>query len=124
MRSREEEGNGLAPSEEEEVLNFDTPLPHRRPPPRGAGSSGPGLQGTLGTKGARITSHISLPGRHLVLMPKVDHIGISRRIENEAERKRLREIIQKIKPPGCGLIVRTASEGKARRISSRISIFS
>ena len=66
----------------------------------------------LGTKGARITSHISLPGRHLVLMPMVDHVGVSRRIENEAERQRLREIIQRIKPAGCGFIVRTASEGK------------
>jgi ribonuclease G len=42
----------------------------------------------IGTKGARITSHISLPGRHLVYMPTVDHVGISRRIENEAERER------------------------------------
>ncbi len=64
----------------------------------------------LGSKGARITSHISIPGRHLVLMPTVDHIGISRRIENEAERMRLKEIIQRIKPPSCGLIVRTVSE--------------
>jgi ribonuclease G len=64
----------------------------------------------LGTKGARITSHISLPGRHLVFMPTVDHIGISRRIENEGERQRLKEIIQQIKPPSCGIIVRTVSE--------------
>ncbi len=64
----------------------------------------------LGSKGARVTSHISIPGRHLVFMPTVDHIGISRRIENEAERQRLKDIIQKIKPPVCGLIVRTVSE--------------
>jgi len=64
----------------------------------------------LGSKGARVTSHISIPGRHLVFMPTVDHIGISRRIENEAERQRLKDIIQKIKPPICGLIVRTVSE--------------
>lgn len=64
----------------------------------------------LGSKGARVTSHISLPGRHLVFMPTVDHIGISRRIENEAERHRLREIITQIKPPACGIIVRTVSE--------------
>ncbi len=48
----------------------------------------------LGTKGARITSHISLPGRHLVLMPTVDHVGISRRIENEEEKLRLRDIVE------------------------------
>jgi ribonuclease G len=64
----------------------------------------------LGSKGARITSHISIPGRHLVFMPTVDHIGISRRIENESERQRLKEIIAQIKPAACGLIVRTVSE--------------
>jgi ribonuclease G len=65
----------------------------------------------IGSKGARVTTHISLPGRYLVFMPSVDHVGISRRIENEVERKRLKEIISRIKPPGAGFIVRTASEG-------------
>ncbi len=64
----------------------------------------------LGSKGARITSHISIPGRHLVYMPTVDHVGVSRRIENEIERQRLKEIISQIKPPSCGIIVRTVSE--------------
>src|ERR1035437_4009071 len=67
----------------------------------------------LGTKGARITSHISLPGRHLVYMPTVDHIGISRRIEDEDERERLREIVERLKKTGSGYIVRTVSEGKS-----------
>jgi ribonuclease G len=67
----------------------------------------------IGTKGARITSHISLPGRHLVYMPTVDHVGISRRIEDETERERLREIVERIKPAGSGFIVRTVSEGKS-----------
>ena len=67
----------------------------------------------IGTKGARITSHISLPGRHLVYMPTVDHIGISRRIENEEEKDRLRLIIESIRPSGTGFIVRTAAEGKS-----------
>ncbi len=67
----------------------------------------------LGTKGARITSHISLPGRHLVYMPTVDHIGISRRIENEEEKDRLRQIVEEIRPLGTGFIVRTAAEGKS-----------
>ncbi|RLA94654.1 MAG: Rne/Rng family ribonuclease [Deltaproteobacteria bacterium] len=65
----------------------------------------------IGSKGPRVTSHISLPGRQLVLMPTVSHVGVSRRIENESERRRLREIVQKIKPPEMGFIVRTASEG-------------
>lgn len=64
----------------------------------------------LGSKGARISSHISIPGRHLVFMPTVDHVGISRRIENEVERHRLKEIINCIKPATCGIIVRTVSE--------------
>jgi len=67
----------------------------------------------IGTKGARITSHISLPGRHLVFMPTVDHVGISRRIESESERERLRDIVEKIRQPGTGFIVRTVSEGKS-----------
>ncbi|MBU4425531.1 MAG: ribonuclease E/G, partial [Proteobacteria bacterium] len=50
----------------------------------------------IGTKGARLTSHISIPGRHLVLMPTINHIGISRRIEGREERERLREIIEEI----------------------------
>lgn len=64
----------------------------------------------LGTKGARITTHISLPGRGIVYMPFIKHVGISRKIEDEKEKERLRKIIQKINPTG-GVIVRTASEG-------------
>jgi ribonuclease G len=67
----------------------------------------------IGTKGARITSHVSLPGRHLVYMPTVDHIGISRRIENEEEKGRLRQVLEYIRPRGTGFIVRTAAEGKS-----------
>jgi ribonuclease G len=67
----------------------------------------------IGTKGARITSHISLPGRHLVFMPTVDHVGISRRIENEEEKNRLRQIIENIRAKDTGFIVRTAAEGKS-----------
>src|SRR4030066_589858 len=65
----------------------------------------------LGTKGTRITSHPPLPGRYLVLMPTVDHVGVSRRIKDEKERRRLREIVQAIKLPSSGFIVRTAREG-------------
>ena len=66
----------------------------------------------LGTKGARITSHLSLPGRFLVYMPTVDHIGVSRKIESRDERRRLRTIIQRFREqsglPG-GVIIRTAA---------------
>ncbi len=64
----------------------------------------------IGTKGARITTHLSLPGRFVVYMPSVRHLGISRRIENESERERLKLIVQKISHSG-GVIVRTAGEG-------------
>ena len=57
----------------------------------------------LGTKGTRITSHITLPGRYLVYMPTVDHVGVSRRIKDERERRRLRDLIQTMKPPARGL---------------------
>ena len=67
----------------------------------------------IGSKGARVTSYITLPGRYLVLMPNVEHIGISRRISDEEERNRLKAVVGKIKPPGYGLIIRTASEGSA-----------
>lgn len=66
----------------------------------------------IGTKGARITAHISLPGRNLVYMPTVDHVGISRRIENEEERLRLRHLVDIMRPEGTGFIIRTAAEGK------------
>jgi ribonuclease G len=62
-------------------------------------------------KGARLTSHITLPGRNLVLMPTVNHIGVSRRILDEVERLRLKDALTEIKPPDCGLIARTAGEG-------------
>lgn len=65
----------------------------------------------MGTKGARITSYISLPGRFLVLMPTSNHIGISRRIENDTERTRLKEIVTELRSDNIGYIVRTAAEG-------------
>jgi len=65
----------------------------------------------IGTKGARLTTRITLPGHYLVLLPIVDYVGVSRRIEDEKERERLRSIIQSVKPKNMGFIVRTASEG-------------
>lgn len=63
----------------------------------------------IATKGARLTCHISLPGRHLVCMPTIDHVGVSRRIEREDERRRLREYVERYRPKNLGFIVRTAS---------------
>jgi len=69
----------------------------------------------LGTKGARITSHISLPGRYMVFIPGSKHIGISRRIESDEERKRLKEIAQGLGANEGGFILRTACEGLSKR---------
>src|SRR5579864_6240470 len=68
-------------------------------------------KGPIGTKGARATSYVSLPGRHLVFMPTVNHVGISRRIGSDKERKRLRAIVEQMRPQGAGFIVRTVAEG-------------
>jgi ribonuclease G len=65
----------------------------------------------LGTKGARITTYISLPGRYVVYMPTVNHINVSRRIEDEGEKERLRGLMAEIGNPGEGYIVRTAGQG-------------
>ena len=64
-------------------------------------------------KGVRVTTHVTLPGRTLVYMPTIDHIGVSRRIENEDERNRLKEILVALKKGPGGYIVRTAGEGRA-----------
>ncbi len=65
----------------------------------------------IGTKGPRVTTHVSLPGRFLVFMPTSDHIGVSRRLEDESERNRLKELLTSIRKDKCGYIVRTAAEG-------------
>jgi ribonuclease G len=65
----------------------------------------------IDTKGPRVSSHITLPGRYLVLLPNANYIGISRRIEDPEERERLKAIAEKIKPESMGMIVRTAAEG-------------
>jgi ribonuclease G len=67
----------------------------------------------IGSKGARISSHISLPGRYLVYLPGIDTIAVSRRIVDPVERERLETAIAAMRPDGCGFIARTASEGIA-----------
>jgi ribonuclease G len=69
----------------------------------------------IGTKGARLTSFISLPGRHLVYTPTSNHIGISRRIESAEERARLRAAVRELAPAQGGFIVRTACDGVSKR---------
>jgi ribonuclease G len=67
----------------------------------------------LGTKGARVTAQIALPGRYLVYLPHSDHVGVSRRITEDAERDRLRAIVEGVKQPGEGMIVRTVCVGRS-----------
>ena len=66
----------------------------------------------LPNKGARISTHVTLPGRYLVLLPTVRHFGVSRRIEDETERERLLALISQLAGGSSGLIVRTVGEGK------------
>lgn len=66
----------------------------------------------IGTKGARLTMFISIPGRNLVLMPAFRHVGVSRRIPSEKERRRLRDLVYNFCPKDVGVIVRTACENK------------
>lgn len=74
------------------------------------------IKDPISTKGARLTTHLTIPSRYLVVMPQTDHIGISQRIEDEAERERLRVLVengvaeQQLKGK-CGFIVRTAADG-------------
>lgn len=70
----------------------------------------------FGSKGARVTGQITLPGRYLVLVPGADYVGVSRRIESQVERERLRREAEKLRPENLGLIVRTVAEGVEREI--------
>lgn len=72
------------------------------------------IKDAVGTKGPRVTTQISLPGRNIVLMPTADYIGMSRRIADEEERSRLHGIAQEICPEGMGLIIRTLAVGQDR----------
>jgi len=73
-------------------------------------------KGPIGTKGPRITTNLVLPGRYLVLLPNSDQSGISRKIENPEERKRLKKILRELAiPDGMGVIMRTAGEGQQKR---------
>lgn len=66
----------------------------------------------VGTKGARVSANISLPGRYAVLLPKINCVGVSRKIEDENERRRLKAAAEEVKPHEMGIITRTAAENK------------
>ncbi len=70
----------------------------------------------IGTKGARLTTHVTLPGRYIVYMPTVEHVGISRRIEKDKERRRLRDFVNKHRPKGAGFIVRTVCANQPNHV--------
>src|SRR3989339_761086 len=67
----------------------------------------------ISTKGARVTRQITIAGRYVVFMPMIEHTGVSRRIENEKERDRLKEILETIRPEGTGIIARTVADGQS-----------
>lgn len=73
----------------------------------------------ISTKGPRVTRHVTLAGRHVVFMPFIEHTGVSRRIEDEGERERLKEILDTIRPEGKGLIARTVAEGQSYKVLKR-----
>src|ERR1044071_5411074 len=83
--------------------------PHTK---RARGRASKNRKAPSGTRAPRVTQQISLPGRFCVLMPGVDHIGVSRRIEDRAERQRIKAIISDLKPKNVGVIARTVGEGK------------
>jgi ribonuclease G len=112
-----EPGDTLVDSEEDE-RSQDMPRPRRQTarPIESLLAEGQELlvqisKGPIGTKGPRITTYVSLPGRFLVLMPNVDHVGVSRRITNEEERHRLKDLLRRIRKPEYGYIIRTVCEG-------------
>src|SRR5688572_22952813 len=68
------------------------------------------VKDAIGQKGARVTGYISMPGRYSVFMPHVAQVGVSRRIGSDKERRRLRDLVNEVRPKGSGFIVRTAAE--------------
>jgi ribonuclease G len=70
----------------------------------------------ISTKGPRVTCQITLAGRHIVFMPYIEHIGVSRRIACDQERARLKDILDQMRPEGMGIIARTVAEGQAYKV--------
>lgn len=97
--SRRRRGNGRSPGQIEKMLHEGKEIVVQI------------AKEPIGTKGARITSQISIPGRHLVLTPWSSRVGVSRRIGSDRERRRLRETVEKLRPKDLGFIIRTAGDG-------------
>lgn len=77
-------------------------------------------KGPIGTKGARVTTNLSIPGRYLVLLPNSMHVGVSKRVDDREERDRLRQILRKLHiPKGMGLICRTVGAGRKEKFFDR-----
>lgn len=70
----------------------------------------------ISTKGPRITAQVTLAGRHIVYMPFIEHIGVSRRIEDETERERLKSVLEGIREEGTGVIARTVAEAQSAKV--------
>lgn len=77
----------------------------------------------IGAKGSRVTTNISLPGRYLVLLPNTKHLGVSRRIEDESERERLKKIVSSLLPDNMGAIIRTAGRDVEQEEFSKDLVF-
>lgn len=74
-------------------------------------------KGQIGTKGARVTTHLSVPGRYLVLLPNSPHVGVSKKIDDAKDRERIRQVLKKMeRPKGAGVICRTLGAGKKERV--------
>ncbi len=71
---------------------------------------------SISTKGPRVTRHITIAGRYVVYMPFIEHTGVSRRIESDTERDRLKDILDSIRPEGTGVIGRTVAEGQSYKV--------
>jgi len=102
-----------------EEIRKDVPKPDRRAPIQALLKEGQELlvqvtKEGIGTKGARITSYVTIAGRFLVLMPQVDHVGVSRKIGDARERTRVRKIVEKARKHGLGFVVRTVADGAGR----------
>jgi ribonuclease G len=111
-------GDTLLDTEDDEEKGSEMPRPRRQSSKPIEQLLTPGQEvmvqiskGPIGTKGPRVTTYVSLPGRYLVFMPNVEHIGVSRRIPRDDERARLKDIMRRMRRPGFGYIVRTVSEG-------------
>ena len=78
------------------------------------------IKESLGTKGPTLSTYISIPGRYLVLMPGLNRVGVSRKIADEGQRRKLRDLMNQLNPPtGLGYIVRTAGVDRSKRELAR-----